>query len=216
MSKLTRARFLGAFVFLISSANATHATTLVFSFSGTEFGGGRGTSTGMGRFTFTGSPPAISLEDLTSFSFMQTHGFGFPPGPCTFSYGLTDLTSFSFGLANGLPTAFLLTTNFTPGTNPATGYVCLSESFTITGLGTTGAFTRDPNGIATIGKVSFGPTPAGLIGLDRNRPLRYRIGDAYSAEKVPQPCAPCNPPVDGPSKPASTGPPASTSLPLRR
>jgi hypothetical protein len=50
---------------------------------------------GSGSFSFADSPTSVSLGDLTAFSFVLTYADSSVPETDTYTYGLTDLISFS-------------------------------------------------------------------------------------------------------------------------
>ncbi len=158
-------RLIGSAVLLLAfGANLTRATTLNFSYSGRDVTGSGGSSAGIGSFSFSGAPILVSLADLTAFAFTQTTTLPVSPGTSSFTYSLSSLTSFSLSLSGGLPATFSLHTGLSPGDNP----LFASESFTVTGLGPTGAFTGDPiGGPLQVGSVNFTPEPASaaLIGI---------------------------------------------------
>lgn len=163
MSQKTSGPRLIAFAILsaILGPDFTKAATLNFSYSGTDVTGIGGSSAGTGTFSFSDSPSSVNLAGLTSFAFTQTTSI--PGETSSFSYTLSNLTSFSLSLEGGLPTAFSLATNPVSGSN----FNFVPEQFTVTNLGPTGAFTGYPGITLQVGSVTFAPEPASfaLIGF---------------------------------------------------
>ena len=97
--------------------------TIAFTYNGNTTLDGGDTSTGTGSITFTPVSGAISLAQVTAFSYTQVTDLGI-----NFTFGLPDLTTFT--LTSASPTATInLVTAFVP---PAAAGP-LPENFTWTG-----------------------------------------------------------------------------------
>jgi hypothetical protein len=116
---------------------------------------------GTGSFSFAGNLTTVTLSDLTSFSFTFTDNSTLGD-MSTFTYGLSDLTSFSADVGPGSSvTSLALTTDFKAGTDSN----FFPESFTITslGIGDASTFASVSNLTVTTGTVTIGtPEPASL------------------------------------------------------
>ena len=121
-------RFASVILLLTCVGEPAHAatTTVDFDYAGIDQTGGSAIISGTGSFSYIGIG-VVDLTGLSSFSFVQSVS-GAPLGSSTFSYSLTDLTSFSFLSATSLS----LTTVAVAGTNEK----FFSESFEV--LGTLG------------------------------------------------------------------------------
>lgn len=140
-----------SFIIALAMTEASHAdtiTTIDFTYSGTGHFNGPfplgplGNSFGTGEFTFSSSPaeqknPTVDMSRLTSFSFTETINFPhipqIPPEAFTetFTYGISDLKSFTLDFSTGTPSLSLQTSPVDGGlsvTNgAATTYVAFDE-----------------------------------------------------------------------------------------
>lgn len=128
---------------------AAKADTLHFTFQGTEQTGFGGTATGTGSFSFLGSPVNLSKAGLSQFSFTDTLNVT-NIGSSTFTYSLSDLTSFSAVLSGDNLIALSLLTGATPGT--AGNFA--PEYFHVTSLAPGGANTGSSGILTFLGQVS--------------------------------------------------------------
>lgn len=153
---------------LLLTGVAAHATTLGFTFSGTDTDSSvvpSGQSVaGSGSMTFTTGLTTVGQTDLSAFSFTTTlpdpNG-----GSMTFTYGLADLSSFSMTLSGTTPMTLALGTTALTGTDPN----AVNEAFTVLDLNSGGASIANVDvGTEATGTVSFAgpvsvPEPASVM-----------------------------------------------------
>ena len=145
---LTRRFALAAAVLglVAGAAGRAEAGLITFTYGGPSVVPGQpGITTGVGSFAFDDSRTTLALADLTAFHYVQTviASLGGQPQRTTFTFGLTDLTTFSATLGpGGMPTSLALTTGLVPAANPD----FLPEIFVVSSLDTDEAATFNPSG----------------------------------------------------------------------
>lgn len=105
--------------FFVSDASAQSTNTVDFFVAPSA----NSVITGTGEFTYAANLTTVGLSNLTSFSFNYSQPVNVPPyfvGTLDTSYGLTDLSSFSF-VGGQTPKLSWSLNDFTYGTNAATG-----------------------------------------------------------------------------------------------
>lgn len=150
---------------LIFVAVAAPAEASVFSLTyngASTFGFGPASGAGSLSTDVTG---AVTLADLTSFTFSLTAGL---PGKTDhFTFGLSDISSFSGDIANGAWTDLQFETKVLPG------YYTPNTQFVVLDLGPDGALTANPDSppltrgaltVAAAGQPTPVPEP-GLLAL---------------------------------------------------
>jgi hypothetical protein len=140
---------------LMLSASAKADLTVDFSYTGNSGPPHNFNESGTGSFSFSSALTTVDQSDLSSFSFQTTW-----QGQ-TYTYTLTDLTTFTATLGSGPTVETLSLTTDVVGT-PIHGL----ETFTISSLATGGAFTQEaaggdrfPNSTGTVTITSIGAAP---------------------------------------------------------
>ncbi len=166
------------FVCVAISANAG-VVTFTYTGSGARTWSGtpETTASGTGSFGFDGLPATLSsVSDLTAFVFNLTINDGIN-GPALYSYGLTDLVSFSATMSGGVVTALSLETQAVGSDNPDYYYptvfiitdqniLVVENGVKISGAATGGYdgdfFTETIGAVTTQGPGSGVPEPSSL------------------------------------------------------
>ena len=151
---------------LLSAGLMARADTIDFTYTGaiTPDTGTFGLVTGSGNFSYSGSPILVTLADLSSFSFEDTFDpNGLPPA--TFTYTLSDVTSFASIVGGGYVFYLGLGTDNDGGTDPG---VYAPEDFYVSSLLPLGAGTFSGEELTSIGTVcvqstSVTPEPGSLL-----------------------------------------------------
>jgi len=142
---------------LVIGAPARGDLLVDFSYTGSN-GNGILDAYGTGSFSFAGNLTTVNLSDLSSFdlSLQLVDKATSPPAQGTYTYGLSDLTSFAATVGSGPTlTSLSLATEFVSVTNETGPGHLSDESFNITSLGTGDAGTANPIESATAGTVTI-------------------------------------------------------------
>jgi hypothetical protein len=126
---------MAAALFFSVSVLANASTVAIIYNSTTDVDEGE-TVTGLGNFSFSGSPSTLSLANLTSFNF--TDSVVDSDFTLTFTYDLSDLTSFSATFSGGAIQTLSLTTDSLDPTKAIGPISPFPEEFIITSLGANG------------------------------------------------------------------------------
>lgn len=161
------------------------ATTVTFSYNGSNSLDGADHSSGSGSFSFNPTSGPVSLADLTAFSFSWC-----TDSCATFAIGLSDLTSFTLSSGTSPSASISFQSGFV---NDTSGHSFFPEEFGLTGsmLGATGEVDVDnqiigaqpvdngPVNLSSDGIISAVPEPlslslfsAGLVGAIATRRRR--------------------------------------------
>jgi hypothetical protein len=160
------------------AGGVARASTITFTYNGAgspDFDPGA-MAAGSGFFTIDDSNDPAGIGDLSNFSFSLSVAYGGYTD--TYTYGLSDLTSFQANFTGGALTDLALTTDHQPAAYN------WNEGFNVTDLGAGDAYTDDGDGDqVSIGTVTVGesstPEPtslaliaSGLLGLAAARRRR--------------------------------------------